>query len=105
MGHFARINEDNIVTDVIVIDNGAMQNLNFPESEEFGNAFIRDFLQLGGIWKQTSYNSNFRKNYAAVGMIYDDVRDAFYRPNPPEEGLAFNEETCRWILPDGRELP
>jgi hypothetical protein len=58
----------------------------------------------GGVWKQTSYNANIRKNFAGVGYTYDKERDAFISPKPDnftdKEGNSFtfilNEETCKW---------
>ena len=62
MAHFAKINENNVVEEIIVIDNKDCQNLDFPESEVIGQMFITS-IGLDGTWKQTSYNSNFRKKY------------------------------------------
>ena len=49
--------------------------------------------------KRTSYNGNMRKNYAGIGHIYDEARDAFISPEP-ENATGFNEDTCRWIVPE-----
>ena len=49
-------------------------------------------------WKQTSYNANFRKNYAGIGDTYDAVRDAFIAPKP-YDSWVLNESTCRWQAP------
>ena len=49
--------------------------------------------------KRTSYNGNIRKNYAGIGHIYDEARDAFISPEP-ENATGFNEDTCRWIVPE-----
>jgi hypothetical protein len=66
------------------------------ESEEKGIAFCQSLL--GGVWKQTSYNGNIRKNYAGIGYLYDSQRDAFIAPQPyPSWTLV--EETCRWLSP------
>jgi hypothetical protein len=73
MAHFARINENNIVEEVLVI----------PDSEEHrGEEFLSIDLGLGGRWIQTSYNSNFRKQYAGCGFIYDEDKDIFICPQP-----------------------
>lgn len=81
MAHFAQIDENNVVQQVIVVDNKDCNGGRFPESEVFGQEFIAS-LGLSGIWKQTSYNSNFRKNYAGIGYTYDEVNDVFLRPRP-----------------------
>jgi hypothetical protein len=79
MAHFAQI-ENNIVTRVIVVADADCAGGNFPESDPVGAAFCHNLL--GGTWKQTSYNSNFRKNYAGIGYTYDHERDAFITPQP-----------------------
>jgi hypothetical protein len=65
MAHFAKI-ENGIVTQVIVISNETLGDLDFPESETVGQEFIAS-LGLDGTWKQTSYNANFRGKYAGLG--------------------------------------
>jgi len=95
MAHFAQINEENIVTQVIVVANEELLD-NGVESEAKGIAFCQSLL--GGEWKQTSYNSNTRKNYAGIGYTYDSQRDAFIPPQPyPSWTLV--EETCNWTAP------
>ena len=81
MAHFAKINEENIVQQVIVVNNSDCGGLEFPESESIGQSFINS-IGLIGTWKQTSYNSNFRKNYAGIGYTYDPIDDAFIAPMP-----------------------
>lgn len=78
MAHFAKI-ENNIVTQVIVVDNNDCGNVDFPESETIGQEFIAS-IGLEGEWKQTSYNSNFRKQFASVGNEYNQELDAFIYP-------------------------
>ena len=90
MAHFAEIDENNIVTRVLVVHN---------DDEHRGADFLANDLGLGGTWIQTSYNGNIRKNYAGVGHSYDATRDAFIAPEP-EGHIGFDEETCRWIMPD-----
>jgi len=90
MAHFAEIDENNIVTRVLVVHN---------DDEHRGADFLANDLGLGGTWIQTSYNGNMRKNYAGVGYLYDATRDAFIAPEP-EGHIGFDEETCRWIMPD-----
>jgi len=97
MAHFARINENNTVEEIIVINNDDCQNLDFPESELIGLEFITS-IGLNGNWKQTSYNANFRKKYAGVGDMYDEIRDAFITPKPFPSWIL-NEDTCLWESP------
>ena len=83
MSHFAEINTDNIVQRVIVAEQ------NFINSGAVGDSFN---------WVQTSYNGNFRKNYAGSGYTYDKTRDAFIAPQPyPSWTLV--EATCQWESP------
>lgn len=96
MAHFAEIDTDNIVTQVIVVDNSDILNDNGIEDEEVGIKLCSDLF--GGIWKQTSYNSNFRKNYAGIGDLYDVSRDAFIA-FPIYDGWILNEDTCRYEAP------
>lgn len=84
MAHFAEINNDNIVTRVIVVSNDDCGGGQFPESEPIGQAFIAS-LGLSGTWLQTSYHGSFRKKYAGVGFTYDAITDTFVPPLAPEE--------------------
>jgi hypothetical protein len=77
MAHFAKINNENQVIQVIVVANEDCQNLDFPQSEAVGQAFIAS-LGLEGTWKQTSYNSNFRGRYGN-GCKYDEANDEFVK--------------------------
>jgi len=78
MAHFAKI-ENNVVTQVIVVSNEVLDGKNFPESEPVGIEFINS-LGLGGSWKQTSYNNNFRDKYAGIGDTYNAELDVFESP-------------------------
>jgi len=82
MAHFAQV-QDNIVRDVIVIDNSDCGGGEFPESEPIGQEFIAD-IGIDGDWLQTSYNNNFRGQYAGQGMKYDPALDEFVSPQPAE---------------------
>ena len=107
MAHFAKI-EDNLVTNVIVVDNEDILDENNEEQEALGIAFIHNLYNDNTtVWVQTSYNSNFRKNFAGVGHTYDETRDAFYAPQP-YPSWTLNETTCQWEAPtpypdDGEE--
>ena len=89
MAHFAQIDENNIVTQVLVVHDNA---------EDRGQDYLANDLGLGGTWVQTSYNNRIRKNYAGVGFTYDAVRDAFIAPKPFDSWLL-DEDTCRWEAP------
>jgi len=82
MAHFAKLN-NNIVTEVLVAEQ------DFINSGTVGDSFR---------WVQTSYNSNFRKNYAGVGDTYDKTRDAFI-PAKPYPSWTLIEDTCQWTAP------
>ena len=95
MAHFAEIGLNNVVLRVIVVANEELMD-NGQELEAKGAEFCRNLL--GGTWVQTSYNGNFRKNFAGIGFTYDQNRDAFIPPKPyPSWNL--NEETCQWEPP------
>jgi hypothetical protein len=87
MAHFAKI-ENDIVTHVIVIDNSVEDN---------GQEFINNTLKLEGEWIQTSYNDNFRGNFAGVGYTYDRENDVFI-PQQPFESWLLNSE-WKWEAP------
>lgn len=86
MAHFAALDENNIVTEVIVVDNAILGD---PEGERFGLAWLRDFDCLRGHsparWVQTSYNGKFRGQYAGFGMTYDAALNEFIAPEPEPE--------------------
>lgn len=91
MAHYAFLNEDNIVVEVIVgIDeNELIQGLN-PET------WYSNFRNQKCV--RTSYNGKIRKNYAGIGFTYDENRDAFIAPKP-DNAIGFDEESCKWIVP------
>jgi hypothetical protein len=92
MAHYAFLDENNIVTEVIVgIDETEL--IDGLDTETWYGNF------RGQVCKRTSYNGNIRKNYAGVGFTYDENRDAFIPPKP-QTAIGFNEETCQWILPE-----
>lgn len=73
MAHFCEIDENNIVTRVLVVSN---------DQEHRGQEFLAEDLGLGGRWIQTSYNNNFRRTYAGIGYIYNEELDVFIYPQP-----------------------
>jgi hypothetical protein len=98
MAHFAKLDQNNIVLDVNVVDNEHLLDANNIEREELGIAFLVQWSGGYPYWKQTSYNGNIRKNYAGVGYTYDAGRDAFIEPQP-YPSWTLNETTCRWEPP------
>jgi hypothetical protein len=119
MAHYCKLDENNIVTEVIVIDNKDTADANGVEKEYIGAAFCERLF--GGTWKQTSYNGNIRKNYAGIGYTYQSDIDAFVAPKPyaswtldanaqwqaptamPTDGkmYSWNEETQTWVEVNG----
>jgi len=80
MAHFCKLDENNIVTQVVVVDNKDTADAFGVEKEHIGAAHLEKIL--GGTWKQTSYNGNIRKNYAGIGYTYRADIDAFVPPQP-----------------------
>ena len=96
MAHFAQIDENNVVTQVIVVANSDTADASGVEKEHIGAAFCEKLL--GGTWKQTSYNGSIRKNYAGLGYTYNADIDAFVPPQPYASWLL-NETTAQWEAP------
>ena len=98
MAHWAEIDNDNIVTRVLVV----------ADNVEDGQAFLADELGLGGTWKKTSYNTiggvhtnggtPFRKNFAGIGYTFDAAKDAFIPPKP-FASWTLNNASCLWEAP------
>ena len=116
MAYFAKL-ENNTVTEVIAISNDICgePTLTFPDTEGAGRAFIANTLKLDGVWKQTSFNNNFRKQYAGIGYTYNADADVFIGPQPyaswaldsnhdwqaptakPEGDYYWSEEDLEWV--------
>ena len=96
MAHFAQLNAENLVTQVIVVANQDTADQDGVENEAIGIEFCTNLL--GGTWKQTSYNANIRKNYAGVGYKYDATLDAFIPPQPFASWLL-DEDKAQWKAP------
>ena len=96
MAHFAKLDENNIVLAVHVVNNDVI-TVDGVESEQVGIDFLTD-LHGHTSWKQTSYNGTIRKNYAGIGYTYDTGRDAFIAPQP-WTSWTLNETTCQWESP------
>ena len=86
MAHFAKVNDENIVLEVLVTDN------DYPN--EGYDWLVETF---GGRWIQTSYNARISKNFAGIGFTYDEGRDAFIPPKPFDSWEL--DETCKWVAP------
>jgi hypothetical protein len=99
MAHFAQIDENNIVTQVLVIDQETINTGHFGDPSTFVQT---SYNTRGGVhYGQDGQPDNgvaLRKNYAGIGYIYDSQRDAFYAPQP-YASWTLNEETCYWEAP------
>ena len=96
MAYFCQLNENFIVVAIIAVNNDVIDNLPFPESEPIGIEFCQSLYGTDTVWKQTSYNSNFRKNCGTVGSTYDPVLDAFIKPQP-DPSCTLDVTTCKWV--------
>ena len=98
MAHFAKLDSNNIVTNVIVVGDSDTSDINGIESESIGVAFCQKLFGAETIWKQTSYNGNMRVRYAGIGYSYNASLDAFVRPQP-YTSWTLNNETADWDAP------
>ena len=96
MAHFAQLDSNNVVTQVIVVGNSDTADANGVEKEHIGAAFCERLF--GGNWKQTSYNGLIRKNYAGIGYTYNVSLDAFVPPKP-YASCVLNNDTAKWDAP------
>ena len=88
MAHFAQINSDNIVEQVIVVNNEVLKDDKGVEQESIGVAFCQSLFGSDTNWVQTSYNGNFRGRYAGAGMTYDPIKDEFIAPEAPTDSTV-----------------
>ena len=98
MAHFAELNSDNVVIGVLKVENSVITDENNQEQESLGIAFLQGLFGSDKIYKQTSYNCNFRKNYARLGDKFDSTRNAFIG-DQPYASWPLNETTCRYESP------
>lgn len=108
MASFAQIDKNNIVVKVISVHNNELLDEKGIESELKGIQFCQSLFGENTSWKQTSYNTYegnhllnktaFRKNYAGIGYMYDESRDAFIPPKPFPSWIL-DEDTCNWKSP------
>ena len=100
MAHFVQLDENNVVTQVIVVTNEDTTDTNGVEVEEIGVAFCKKLLGAETNWKQTSYNNNFRVRYAGISYTYNEELDAFIPPSP-FPSFVLNNDTADWESPVG----
>jgi len=99
MAHFAKLDENNVVTQVIVVDNKDITDPHTGQEDEIlGIAFCKKLL--GGNWKQTSYNNSMRVRYAGIGYSYNAALDAFVPPQP-YASWTLDNDTADWVSPLG----
>lgn len=97
MAHFAKINSDNIVEQVIVVNNNVVQDILQRDVEQLGIDFCKKLFGDETNWVQTSYNNNIRKQFAKIGDTYDKEKDKFISPQPfPSWVLDENDD---WQAP------
>lgn len=96
MAHFAKLDENNTVIEVIVINNDVLYDENKKEVEQFGIDFCVSLF--GGTWLQTSYNANFRKNFAGIGYTYNAIDDAFI-PVKEHKTWILDKNSYTWVPP------
>lgn len=100
MAHFAQLDENNVVLQVIVVKNSDILDENGQESEAKGIAFCQSLCGADTRWAQTSYNGSFRKRYAGAGYTFDPVLNAFIKPKPSRyPSWIIDSETADWVPP------
>ena len=98
MAHFAQLDDNNVVTQVIVVSNDDTSDSNGVETESIGVAFCQKLLGASTNWKQTSYNSKMRVRYAGIGYSYNSGLDAFVPPQP-YASWTLDNSTADWKAP------
>lgn len=98
MAHFAQLDENNKVVQVLVVSNDDIQNLPFPESEAVGVEFLNSFLPPA-TYKQTSYNNNFRMLYAGIGYTFmpDVGEHGVFAPPKPYDYFVLDVDKREWV--------
>lgn len=96
MAHFAKLDENNIVTQVVVVNNDVLLKSDGTESEYKGKVFLNGLFG-SATWVQTSFNGNFRKQHAGIGYIYDQTNDVFIQPQPYSSWIL--DENFDWQSP------
>jgi hypothetical protein len=98
MAHFAQVDSNWVVQQVIAVDNSVLLNEQRVECDWLGEQFCQQLYGAHTKWIQTSYNGNKYKNFAGVGYTFDPHRNAFI-PLKPYASWVLNEESCRWEAP------
>jgi hypothetical protein len=98
MAHFAQVDSNWVVQQVIVVDNSILLNEQGIECDWLGEQFCQQLYGAHTKWIQTSYNGNKYKNFAGIGYTFDTQRNAFIPPKPYPSWIL-NENTCRWECP------
>jgi hypothetical protein len=98
MAHFAQVDENWVVSQVIVVDNSILLDEQGVERDWLGEQFCQSLYGAHTKWIQTSYSGSKHKNYAGVGYTYDAERDAFIPPKPYASWLL-DEDSCLWDAP------
>ena len=96
MAHFAELDSNNIVTQIVVVNNNELLD-NGVESENKGVEFLNSLFGHNR-WKQTSYSGKIRKNYAGIGYSYNEILDSFIPPQP-FASWTLDENICQWKAP------
>lgn len=105
MAHFAQIDQNNLVTQVIVVANSELLDENGVESEAKGIAFCQSLFGADTAWVQTSYNGTFRGRYAGIGYTYDTSLNAFIAPKPEKyPSWVVDLVTTEWVPPIPRPI-
>jgi len=97
MAHFAKLNENNIVTQVVVVANELLLDNDNVEQEQKGIDFLNATFG-NATWVQTSYNNSIRNIYASEGYSYDPIKNKFFEPSPFPSWI-FNNNTEKWEAP------
>ena len=108
MAHFAQLDSNNVVTQVIVVSNDDTSDSNGVETESIGVAFCQKLLGAETNWKQTSYNGNLRGNYAGIGYTYMEnvatlgvgSTDIFISQQP-YDSWTISTSVAQWVSPLG----
>lgn len=98
MAHFAQLDENNVVSQVVVVSDVDTCNEEGFEVEEIGQQFLKNMYGQETTWLKTSYHGNIRKNYAGIGYTYDKKLDAFIPPKPFKSWIL-DETICQYVAP------
>ena len=99
MAHFAQLDANNKVLQVVVVNNNAIKDQNGIEQEDLGVAFCKQLYGADTNWKQTSYNGAFRARFAGVGYYYDAEHDAFIPSLKSHPSWVFDNTLKVWAPP------